>query len=282
MTNKEDIDMNNAKFEYKMVEMDKLFIDNIYQRDLSKQKVNRLLKEWNEAVDLPVLVSKRDNGFYSVIDGQHRTIKKKIEGRLEVFCKVIEGLTIEDEAMLFTVTNKDRKSPSSGDMFRANLAAKDSLHMTIEDIVNKHNYELSFNGSTGNGTNKIQAVGTLKRICERISQENLDKTLELINVIWGNNKDALSGQMLSGVSRFINGAEKIKHFDKKRLIQKLQKKAPFEVIREGKSYKIMYGGEMEQNIALAIVDIYNERLRGGKIQAGDVLKTDRGDFIERA
>lgn len=270
--------------EYKAISVELLFVDSIYQRDISNLKVSRLVKNWNEVVNMPILVSKRKNGLYSIIDGQHRFMAMKTKGLKHVICKVIEGLSIEEEAQLFTTTNKDRKTPSSGDMFRANLAAKDDLHMKINEIVESHGYELSFTGLGGKTKsicNQIQAVGTLKRICERISVDNLDKTLKLINIIWGNNKEALSGQVLSGVSRFINGADRIEYFDEGRLIEKLKRKAPYEIIREGKSYKIQFGGEMETNIALAIIDTYNDRLRGGRLQVNDILQTDRSDYIDR-
>lgn len=276
---------------FRMVPVNLLFIDDMYQRDLRKSRVQNLAKNWDDDISMPLLVNERNNGMYSVIDGQHRLERYITEGIKEVCCKVLTRKTVEEEAILFQKTNINRNAPTSLDIFKASLAAKDDLYLQIESIVYKNGYDFPFISPTTDAptnrtqSNQIKAVGTLKRIAYDRNKSNglqvLDDTLRTIRDIWGNDSDAVSGQMLSGLSRFIHGVKNVDYFEMCRLVDVLKKKSAFEILREAKKYKIMYQGEMETNVVIALVDAYNFKLKNGRLQVGDILQTDKVNFVDR-
>ena len=68
-----------------------------YQRPVNPKEVDRLIREWDERLIDPVVVSFRDGKFY-VVDGQHRiaAMRRMNGGRgVMVTCKVYDGLTYE-------------------------------------------------------------------------------------------------------------------------------------------------------------------------------------------
>lgn len=280
--------------QFKMIPINLLFVDDMYQRDLNEKRAQELNRDWEDDVVMPLLVNRRSNGTYSVIDGQHRLQRYKMSATEYVCCKVLNGKTVEEEARLFQITNKNRNAPTPEDLFKASLAAKDKLYLDIEQIVYKHGYDFRFISPTPNApknrtkSNQISAVGTLRRIAYDRNKTNgmdvLDETLGLIRVLWGNDKDALRGSMLSGIARFAMGIDNVENFNKTRFIELLQKKPAFEVLQIAGKYKLMYQvGEMEQNIVFALVEIYNNRLsEANKIKVGDILQTNRDDYIPRA
>lgn len=275
----------------KIIPINFLFIDDMYQRKINKNRVKKLIKEWDDDISLPLLINKRKNGMYSVIDGQHRLQRYIAEGDENICCKVLEGLTIEEEAKLFQKVNINRNAPTSLEVFKASLAAKDKIYLEIEEIVYKNEYDFPFISPSLNAptektkSNQIRAVGTLRRIAydrnKNTGMEILNNTLKTIRLVWGNDKNAISGEMLSGMARFLKGVEDVEYFDRNRFIETLQKKHAFEIIRNAKKYKIMYQGEMETNVAIALIDVYNFRLKNARLQVNDILKTDKSTFVER-
>ena len=82
-----------------------------YQRPVDEKEVDRLIRDWDERLLDPVIVSFRDGKFY-VIDGQHRiAAMRKMNNGSEVMavCKVYSGLTYEQEADLCYKLDKAKR-----------------------------------------------------------------------------------------------------------------------------------------------------------------------------
>ena len=57
-------------YEYKQINTKEICIDKLYQRELNRPRVNRIVKNWNPYLVNACKVSFRD-GKYWVFDGQH-------------------------------------------------------------------------------------------------------------------------------------------------------------------------------------------------------------------
>lgn len=82
-----------------------------YQRPVDQKEVDRLIREWDERLLEPVIVSFRDGKFY-VVDGQHRiSAMRKMNGGngIMINCKVYSGLTYEQEAAFCYKLDKAKK-----------------------------------------------------------------------------------------------------------------------------------------------------------------------------
>lgn len=71
-----------------------------YQRPVNSKEVERLIREWDDRLLDPIVVSFRE-GKYNVVDGQHRIAAMRLMNGgsgVMVNCKIYSGLTYEQEA----------------------------------------------------------------------------------------------------------------------------------------------------------------------------------------
>ena len=99
-----------------------------YQRPLDGRE-KKIAKEWDDSLAREVVVSKRQDGTYWALDGNHTCNALKIargEDAL-IACNVYEGLSIEEESYLFHRLNSNFKKPSYNDLLRASRTAGNEL-----------------------------------------------------------------------------------------------------------------------------------------------------------
>ena len=122
----------------------KLKIDTRYQRVAVQDTVNGLAKDWNPCFAGVLYVSKRKNGSFYVIDGQHRMLAAKSLG-LTVDVKIIH---IDDddpsvvEGLLFLIMNKCRKGMSANAIIMAEYKIGYEDARTI--VVSAMEYDFNF------------------------------------------------------------------------------------------------------------------------------------------
>ena len=121
--------------------VDRILID-AYQRTLNNRRVERIAHNFNHAkLGVPV-VSRREDGSFAAIDGQHRLSAMRKLGITTVNCIVLEGLTREQEADYFRRQNEDVATISTYDLYRAGLYAGDPHYLRIEGVLTKYGYKV--------------------------------------------------------------------------------------------------------------------------------------------
>lgn len=143
------------------IHIDKLKVDYTYQRnEISIANVNYIAKNWDNGVYTPILVSKRNNGDYVIIDGQHRWLAaNKREDMTHLKCEVNTYPSISEEAKAFFNANKMKKTMSAICQYKAILVAGDEIAKKCEEIIDGHGYIVSKRSDRG-----FSAVGTLQKI----------------------------------------------------------------------------------------------------------------------
>lgn len=116
-------------------------IDTGYQRRL-REKVNRMVANWDYNLCDVVLVSYRNGKFY-VIDGQHRVAAAKRVGAEFLPCQIVEGLSREEEAARFVALNSGVSPLSQYDTWNANLLCGDPVDTEVKRICDKWGIEVS-------------------------------------------------------------------------------------------------------------------------------------------
>src|SRR5690554_1338293 len=93
------------------IRVDQFNIDHSYQRPISPTMVNRIVKAFDSRLFGIVTASRRADGSYWVLDGQHRiaALIKMGKGNISVPCEVLTGLSMEDEARVFHLRNANKK-----------------------------------------------------------------------------------------------------------------------------------------------------------------------------
>lgn len=238
-----------------------LEVDPEIQRDLERNKVLTIFKEFVPAAVGVLTVSRRANRQIVILDGQHRhdvLLKKAPEGGPDkVTCRVFTGLNKNQEAALFLALNHSTK-PSATAKFRIQGTAGDPGTLAIYEILDQYGYTVGTN--TTNGT--VAAVKTLERIY-RLSQKRkwepnlLLLTLLVLNRAFGKDYDATRGVMLEAVSALLD--EYPTNLDIDRLVEKLRSYGTANmVVTEGYSLAHSLGLRPAMGIAQVIVEkIYN-------------------------
>lgn len=132
-----------------------LHIDDSYQRSIetgpSQSLIDRIARNWDWRMCLPLVVSKRDDGSLYVIDGQHRLAAAQRRGDIPFLpCCVSVYRGVEDEAAMFVAMNRQRRQMNRLDDFHAAQAGGDDDARAIGDIIRSVGFTVS--RKTGSAT----------------------------------------------------------------------------------------------------------------------------------
>lgn len=116
-----------------------LTMDVSYQRstdnDASRRLIASIAQNFDWRLCTPLVVSRRPDGTFAVIDGQHRLLAARLRGMDDLPCCVFQYDSAEEEAKMFVAANRSRKAMNRLDDFHAALAAGDSEAHQVRQIV---------------------------------------------------------------------------------------------------------------------------------------------------
>ena len=207
------------------------YVDD-YGRETNGNTLKVIRNSYREELFGRPTLSKRstEKGDYAVIDGNHR-IQAHSEkfGLDEPFPAIVHyDLSYQDEALLHTDLNKNRKNHTALDVFRSEVESGVMPEATaIYEMFQRHNIV------TGKYKNKNQlGCITLVRKAWKQSPYLIDQTLEVLSKAWGDKQKAYEMQIITSVYDFLKHLmpEDIDNQLKHRLIFVMQQKAPEQLI----------------------------------------------------
>jgi hypothetical protein len=237
---------------YEVVPIDKIIIDETYQRELTSL-ADEIAEDPDPAMVGTVIGSERANGKVALVDGQTRFRGLQKAGWTELPALVYEGMTKADEAALFARLQRKRRNIATYQRFRAALVAGDKEANVIQKILKKHDLAVG-----AKGDNKVQAVAALEAVYRR-DPILLDNVFGVLVRAWGteNVRDAFSADMIRGVARLMS-SQKV---DVERLVARLGNTSPGKLqvragmLREGRGG----GGHTSAYMADALLTEYSRR-----------------------
>jgi hypothetical protein len=250
-------------YRFELVPLGDLTVDSGYQRPLTPFWVE-VRDNFDPALVGTLIVSERTNGIKSVIDGQTRLKAMGDVGVPAAPCLIYTGLTRGQEAELFAALQRQRRGMRTYHRFRAELVAKKEQAVGISRIAGEVGFELGREEKR----NTLQSITALEK-AYRIDPEHLKETLEVIRDSWAKfddagafaiDDDAVSAQIINGVSTFIRKQERL---ELDRLVDRLQDVTPrmlmnkAAAIREGAGAGTGAAGAISQ----AILNEYMRRKR---------------------
>lgn len=186
-------------FTYAEIPIDMLNLHPTYQRLRNMTQSSDLVQHWDDRLCDDILVSDRD-GKLSVIDGQARCLAAKLMGRATVGCKVVTGLTLEQEARIFSVQTNCVKRLDSADAFKAEIVAKDKTALGVKDVCDRLKIKIGLGSDM-----KLKAIKTVKSIYERDGYERLYYVLDtLVEAGWREIQGGLSANYIKSIARVYN------------------------------------------------------------------------------
>lgn len=184
-----------------------------------------------------IIVSFRGNR-YNVVDGQHRiSALKLMNGGKDcmVSCKVITGLTYEQEADLYNRLDASKRRLSISDSTRAKAEAKNDQDIQdIKKVLESNGIEWAFTSYGGSGgNNRVSATRAILGAYSLLGTAGFSKMTRLIKNTWHGDKKSLNMYIISGMALFVKtyGNE----INEEYFVKKLSGVAPNEIISAGKT-----------------------------------------------
>lgn len=135
----------NGRPEFEWIDPRKLLVDEVYQRQLSKDSISlirKIVSGWDWARFKPPIVAATPDG-YEVIDGQHTAIAAASHPAVDAIpVMVVAAPEMTDRAMAFVGHNRDRIALSQVQIHYASLAAGDEDAMTVQQVCDRAGVKL--------------------------------------------------------------------------------------------------------------------------------------------
>ena len=255
-----------------------LHVDHHYQRTADTRWVNPIARNCDPDLLDVFKVNQRTDGTFWCVNGQHRIHALRTLGLTTavVCCDLYRGLTMAEEAKLFTETQALTKRISVRDRWHARLAEGDPVTLAINAVLEEFGLDDVPNLSFGTLQALFLADPTLLRWtlgATAATFRHLDRVLDRDE--WNKSHGAI---ILSGFAQFkaLYGTEDA--FEVERLIETVRTTVPTpsDLILRARSRA--QGWSSARAMTLVLVDLYN-RSRGGKLNADKVrepLVTSRG------
>ncbi|CUX40694.1 conserved hypothetical protein [Agrobacterium deltaense Zutra 3/1] len=141
------------------IDIDKLVIDEDYQRDLKLQNwkaIRRIAANFRWSMFSPVFVSPVEGGAYAIIDGQHRTHAAAICGFSQVPCQIVQ-MNKTEQAAAFAAVNGVVTAVTVWQLLKAALAAGEQWAVTARSIAEEGGCRLM----TSNGSSLTKVAGDI-------------------------------------------------------------------------------------------------------------------------
>lgn len=220
------------EFEHKFLRPSQIAADPLYQRPLDQRRVEKIAKEFSGDLFNEPKVSYRD-GKYWVFNGQHSIAawRKYHNGADKpVYCKVFKGMTWLEECDAFMKQNGLSKDPTTNEKLHAAFNSKDP---DVVDMVDKSalcGFVVDF--SMSKTPTRIVATSALFRAYKAIGAEAFLDMLLAIKEAWYGDIDAVSQQIITGMSAFYKTYGG--NFKRENLVSALKKTTPARIIAQGK------------------------------------------------
>lgn len=206
-----------------------------YQRLVDEREVDRLIRDWDDRLLEPVVVSYR-GGRFNVIDGQHRVAAmRKMNGDQNVMvrCKVYSGLTYEEEAALCWKLDKAKKRLSLSQA--TNALVESGLDAEATEIKRLMNCE-GFTWALGRKNNKEYEVAATRAVINAyrtLGSVGLLRLFRLLGDTWHGDVHSLTAPVINGMALFLKTYDT--ELNDRTFVKRLSAVPPEEIARRGKT-----------------------------------------------
>ena len=252
-----DIDFKKS-FVERSISTGKLSSGLPYQRVVNEREVNRLIREWDERLLEPLVVSYRD-GRFNVIDGQHRAAAlRKMNGDRDVMvlCKVYSGLTYEQEADLCYKLDKAKKRLSLSQSI--NALAESGADPEVSEIKRLMNCE-GFTWALGRKYSKNYEVAATRAVINAyrlLGGNGFLRMFRLLGDTWQGDVHSVAAPVINGMALFLKTYEV--ELSDRIFVKRLSSMDPEEITRRGRM------DFSTTNTSLRYARILLERYNGGR------------------
>jgi hypothetical protein len=248
-----------------MVACKDLHVDQVYQREVSRNLVEKIKADWDVAGAGFIVVSRRDNGDLYIVNGQHRVaarmelaIEAGDESGGEIVAQVFDGLNQQQEAQLRLIGNTKR-TDTAQERFRAQVAAGNPESVNLQQLLKQFDTQIN---PAPNNKFGFNTVSVLEEVYRLDNGRTLQRVMEVLQDAFTNDGSKLGGlatsvAMVRAVTFMLN---RHPDMDRQRFVERLANEGTLSLDRRARSHKGAVGGPLWLNYYRAFVEAYNYRL----------------------
>lgn len=253
--------------------------DAAYQRDINQAKVQKMIANYSYEQINPIKVQLREDGNYTVLDGQHTLIMliTMFGEDVKVLCNVVDILsdefkTITDEeagARVFAHQHDHTAKIKSTDKFKAAVIGREKYALDILKICDRNGYGVNYTNGKAD-TDELVCIDTLVKIYEADGTGKiLDDTLDVLRGVYNGSLESEHKDFVKGIAKFIHTYENDNNYSANKFIRclKTKVKKPKEFMDQCRSdadlSKARTGVKLsfEQTFEKNLIELYNKNLK---------------------
>ncbi len=249
-----------TKIEYLLADINTkdILVDEKGQRDVERRKAqfNKIMREFDPNLVQPISVARVDGKYYC-FDGQMtmKVLKAKNNGRdLPVKCRVYEGMTKYDAAMMFIKQRGVISKMAPADIIRVKANYGDEKAVDFVRRTEWNGLNISWGGSSARNT--VVAVNTMwQEYCAFDGGEEYDSFVRVVRMAWNGDPASAQTKILRGIGLFMRTYKG--QFKEDYLVKKLGESTPAEIIRNADVDR----SSGSRKYAVQVLNLYNNRLQ---------------------
>ena len=239
----------------RMVDKNRLLIDDNYQREAAHKKVSEITADWSWIACGALIVAEREDGTLWVIDGQHRLLSAKRRSDIaELPCVVFVSTGIQTEARGFLDANAKRKPVSALQKQRALVAIGDEVAIYVSQFVSSCGLVISDNTKLWNG---VKYVALLKKYAAH-DRAAFEKVFRFCADYCVQSEERLHSRLFEGLSYM---HRKFAALDDARFIQRVKSLHPRKLVDAANRAASLVGHGTEKVYADGMLLEINKGLR---------------------
>jgi hypothetical protein len=179
--------------------LDQLEVPSAYQRRLKERLVRHIVRNFDPCQVGLLTAVRAGDGRLWLIDGQHRVLALIELGFESALCEVLEGLSLERQAEVFSGRNRQRVAVDHLDGFRADYVAGQAQAVAIVTSLRRHGYQVGFERRRASADHVV----CIEALREIHAWGVLDETLSIVQGAWPADPQATQAPVLQGVAAFL-------------------------------------------------------------------------------
>lgn len=205
--------------------------DRSYQRGVRGWQF-KVMGDWDEIACMGLLVGRRRDGTFWVVEGQERWEKAKRDNVKGILCLVFESTGPEMEARYFSKISRSRANMTSLQQHKAGLAARDPVAMGVDRVVGGLGLWIPGENERKKKDGEVTCVRTLEMLYVKMGADGLKKVLETAASAWFTLPQCFQDRLLVGVGLFLEEHAEDLTMTEERVKRLLGKKSPREWLDE--------------------------------------------------
>lgn len=250
---------------FDLIPLGKLKVDPERQRQLRPSWVADKTSSFDAQLLLPVMVVKRRDGNFYVVDGQHRAQLVRAIVRDDddyLFpCVVLPYQSVKEEAKAFLAQNTYSRQASAAETHHVRLQSGDARALKARDLILSAgltpNVDPQGKVTSGHG---VVTVTVVEGMLRQYAREDIpESTLRIIYTAYGRDHSVKSS-FVAALARFLSAYDKHENYRESRLVDVIKGHQPDEILSAGSKHKMAFTGmSVQSSIASALVTLYNHK-----------------------